>query len=124
MTVYRDADGRTTSSQLKHPEGGATLTLFGCSQGAKVDAPTNAMTDEERKELGENSGLVEIGDTATVEGLSRDLEIEERLGALIDKCLKRLLFLRGLKGLPTASSSAPPQPIAEPRRIPRTTRAA
>ena len=119
MTVYRDADGRTTSSQLKHPEGGATLTLFGYKQHAKVDAPTNAMTDEERKELGENSGLVEIGDTATVEGLSRDLEIEERLGALIDKCLRRLLFLRGLKSLPTASSSAAPQPIAEPPRIPR-----
>ena len=118
MTVYTDADGRRTSSQLIHPDGTGTLTLFECSQRAKVDASTNAMTVEERKELGENSGLVEIGDAATVEGLSRDLEIEERLGALIDKCLKRLLFLRG-KSLPTASSSAPPQPIAEPQRIPR-----
>jgi hypothetical protein len=124
MTVCRDRDGRRTSSQLIHPDGSGTLTVFGNSQLAKVDAPTNAMTDEMRKELGENSGLVEIGDTATVEGLSRDLEIEERLGALIDKCLKRLLYLRGLKSLPTASSSAPPQPSAEPRRIPRPTRAA
>src|SRR5262245_5399370 len=110
--------------QLKHPDGSGTITLFGNSQRAKVDASTNAVTDQERKELGENSGLVEIGDTATVEGLLTDLDIEERLDALIDKGLKRLLLLRGLKSLPTASSSAPTQPIAESRRIPRPTRAA
>jgi hypothetical protein len=54
----------------------------------------------------------------------RDLGVEDRLDAMIDKCLKRLLFLRGLKSLPTAASSAPPQPVAEPRRIPGPTRAA
>jgi hypothetical protein len=94
------------------------------SERAGLVEGTDAIIDEVRKELGENFRLVEIGDAATVEGLSRDLEIEERLGALIDKCLKRLLYLKGLKSLPTASSSAPPQPSAEPRRIPRPTRAA
>src|SRR5262249_46557025 len=75
-----------------------------------------------------NSGrpqLAEIDETATVDRLLRDLGVEERLDAMIDKCLKRLLFLRGLKSLSTASSSAPPQPIPEPqRRIPGPTRAA
>jgi len=117
-TVWKDPDGRRTYSELKRPDGGATITLFGNSRRAKVDAPTNAITDEVRKELGEDSGLVEIGDTATVEGLARDLEIEERLDAMIDKCLKRLLFLRGLKSLQPVSSSAPLQPAPATPRIP------
>ena len=100
------------------------LNMLSHSERAKVYEGTGAMIDEVRKELGEDFRFVEIGDTATVERLLSDLEIEERLGAMIDKCLKRLLFLRGLKSLPTASSSAPPQPMAEPRRIPRPTRAA
>ena len=58
--------------------------------------------DQARNELGDTYELVEIGETAEVDGLLRELEIEERLGAMIDRCLKRLLFLRGLKTIPTA----------------------
>jgi hypothetical protein len=42
----------------------------------------------------------------------------------VQALLKRFFYLRGLKSLPTGSSSAPPQPIAEPQRIPGPTRAA
>jgi hypothetical protein len=76
----------------------------------------DAIMDEVRKELGEDFRLVEIADTATVEGLSRDLGIEERLDAMIDKCLKRLLFLRVLKSLQPVPSPAPPQAV--PATIP------
>jgi len=69
------------------------------------------MIEHARKELGEDFRLVEIGDTATVEGLLRDLDIEERLNALIDKGLKRLLFLRGLKSISPVSSSTSQQRI-------------
>jgi hypothetical protein len=66
-----------------------------------------------REELGEEAfQLIEIDDMATFEHLLRDLQIEERLDALIDKCLKRLLFVRGLKSLQPVSSSASPQPVA------------
>jgi hypothetical protein len=41
--------------------------------------------------------------------LLQDLEVEGRLNALIDKCLKRLLFLRGLKSLPTIGDALPRQ---------------
>jgi len=91
---------------------------------AKHEAAIRAAKDEARKELGDIYELVEIGKTATVDRLLEDLEVEERLDAMIDKCLKRLLFLRGLKSLSTASSSAPPQPIPKPQRIPGPTRAA
>jgi hypothetical protein len=91
---------------------------------AEREAIVQTAERQARKELGEIYELAEIGKTATVNGLLRDVEVEDRLDAMIDKCLKRLLFLRGLKSLPTASSSAPPQPIAEPQRIPRPTRVA
>ena len=94
------------------------------SDRAKVDAAIQADRDQAVKDLGEAFRLVELDETATVECLLKELEIEERLDALIDKCLKRLLLVRGLKSLPTASSSAPTQPIAEPRRMARPTRAA
>jgi hypothetical protein len=104
----------------KYPDAPATpdspWSMLSDSERAKVVEKTDAVIDELRKELGEDFRLVEIGDTATVERLLRDLKIEERLDALIDKCLKRLLFVRGLKSLQPVSSSAPPQPV--PATIP------
>jgi hypothetical protein len=46
---------------------------------------------------------------ATLEGLMREWEVEARLGAMIDQCLKRLLFVRGLKSLnrPAEGASRP-----------------
>ena len=86
-------------------------SMLSDSQRAKVDETTRSMIEHARKELGEDFRLVEIGDTATVEGLLRDLDIEERLNALIDKGLKRLLFLRGLKSISPVSSSTSQQRI-------------
>ena len=56
-----------------------------------------AAEDQARKDLGAKYELVEIGETATVDRLLQDLAVEERLDAMIHKCLKRLLFLRGLR---------------------------
>jgi transposase len=75
-----------------------------------------------REELGEAYELAEIGEPTTVDRLLQDLGVEERLDAMIDKCLKRLLFLRGLKSLPTAFSSASP-PLSESQLIPGPTKA-
>jgi hypothetical protein len=83
-----------------------------------------AALEEARKELGDACDLIEIRDTATVQSLLADLKIEERLDAMIDKCLKRLLFVRGLKSLPAARSSAPAQPVPKPQLIPPPTEAA
>ena len=58
-----------------------------------------AAEDQARKDLGASYELVEIGETATMDRLLQDLAVEERLDAMIDKDLKRLLFLRGLKSL-------------------------
>ena len=66
------------------------------------EAATRAAEDQARKELGDTyelAGLAEVGETATVDGLMKDLEIQDRLDAMFDKCIKRLLMVRGLKSI-------------------------
>ena len=60
-----------------------------------------------REELGELYRLVEMGEEATVDCLMKDLAVQERLDAMIDKCLKRLLLVKGLKSMSLGPSSAP-----------------
>jgi hypothetical protein len=72
--------------------------------------------DQARKDLGDAYELVEIGDTATVDGLLEDLEVQDRLDSIIDKCLKRLLFVRGLKSISAAPSSAHSNRLKGPSR--------
>ena len=74
---------------------------------------TRIAHDQARKDLGNAYALVEVGEAATVDRLLSDLEIEERLEAKIEKCLKRLLVLRGVKSVSTT------YPSASPRRIPK-----
>jgi hypothetical protein len=73
------------------------------------DAAIRAAEDQARKELGEIYELEEIGETATVDHLMKDLEVQERLDAMIDKCVKRLLMVRGVKSMSLPSTSAAPQ---------------
>jgi hypothetical protein len=63
--------------------------------------------EEAQTELGAALELVEIGDVATTEYLLNELSIAERLDSMIDRCFKRLLFVRGLKSLSSSSSGAP-----------------
>ncbi len=76
-----------------------------------------AAESKAREELGEAYSLVEMGEAATVGGLVRGLEVQARLDAMIDKCLKRLLFLRGLKSLTIESSSSPPPRLTGPSKV-------
>jgi len=69
-----------------------------------------AAEDQVRKEFGDN--LAELGETASVDALMKDLAVYERLDAAIDKLLKRLLHVRGLKSISASSSSVPPKPLA------------
>ena len=79
-------------------------------------AAIRAADDEARKELKEAYEFVEMGQEASVEQLMKDLEVLDRLDAMIDKCLKRLLFVRELKSISSASTSAPRERLAGPSR--------
>jgi hypothetical protein len=50
--------------------------------------------------------LFEISKTATLRRLLKELDVEERLDAMIDKLIKRLLFLRGLKSITSSAATS------------------
>jgi hypothetical protein len=80
----------------------------------KQKAAFQAAEDQARKELADTYALVEVG--ATTDRLMRDLDVQDRLDASIDKCLKRLVLVRGVKSISNASFSAPPERLPGPSR--------
>ena len=78
-------------------------------------AVVRAAEEQARQELGDVYKLVDIGEPATIDGLMKELDIKERLDGLIDRCLKRLLMVRGVKSLSSAPSSVAP-PISSSRK--------
>jgi hypothetical protein len=81
---------------------------------AEREKAIRAADDIARNELGDMYELAKMADTATVACLMEDLAVEERLDAAIDKCLKRLLLVKGLKSISVSSSSAPLNRITGP----------
>ena len=77
-----------------------------------------AAEEQAQKELGDVYELAEIGATASFRQLVSELEVQEHLDGMIDKCLKRLLFLRGLKSISPGSSSRKSARIAAPAITP------
>jgi hypothetical protein len=71
--------------------------------------------DQAREELGDVYELIDLGESATLEGLMKELDVADRLQGMIDRCLKRLLVLRGVKSLSSAVASDSPPQIAGPR---------
>jgi hypothetical protein len=67
-------------------------------QAARKEEKMRTIKEQAQKELGDLYELSGI-DVATDKGLLAELEVEERLDALIDKCLKRLLMVRGVKSM-------------------------
>jgi hypothetical protein len=81
-----------------------------------VKAEIEKAEDLARRELGYTTEYVEIDVAATLESFTKELAIEEQLNAMLDKCLKQLLFVRGLKSISSTSSSVPPARIAGPAK--------
>jgi len=78
--------------------------------GRDSDAPANELEQTAREELGDQYGLVEMKRFATLGYYAEELRVAERLDGMIDRCLKRLLFVRGLKSM--SAGSAPAQASA------------
>jgi hypothetical protein len=58
--------------------------------------------------------LQQSGEAVTISTLLQDLSIRDRLDSCIDRCLKRLLFVRGLKSISQGSSGAPRRQLTAP----------
>jgi hypothetical protein len=70
---------------------------------AEHEEAARAAEDQVRKEFGDK--WAELGENASVDALMKDLAVHERLDAMIDKCLKRLLHVRGFKSISASSCS-------------------
>ena len=79
----------------------------------ELEALRKSVEKQVRTELGPAIELVEIGDVATIEYLEKELGIRERLHGMIARLEKRLLYLRGIKSISSASATSSPQPLLE-----------
>ena len=61
--------------------------------------------EQARQELGDIHHLIEIGEPATIDGLMKEMNVIERLDGMINRCIKRLLMVRGVKSLSSAGAS-------------------
>ena len=125
LQTFRIAElARRRCSQIrseKLPEDEFYIPLLMPVSGKEVDpavreAAIRAAEGQARKELGDTYELAESYEIATIDSLTKDLEIRDRLDAMLDKCLKRLLMVRGIKSIMSESSSAPPKRLASPSR--------
>jgi hypothetical protein len=78
-------------------------------QAARKDA-VRAAEEQARDELGEYYELTRH--SYHTDALTKDLDVEERLDAAIDKCIKRLLMVRGVKSM---SAIPPMHPVQLPK---------
>jgi hypothetical protein len=67
-----------------------------------------------REEIGEYCDLAQAGASASL--LLNELDMRARLDDMIDKCLKRLLFVRGVKSVGRAGPAAAPRLAHVPAR--------
>jgi hypothetical protein len=74
---------------------------------AECSAAVQAREQRARKELGDAYELVAAGEIVTRSRLEEELKLEASLDAHIERCLKRLLHVRGIKSLLTAPAAAP-----------------
>jgi len=74
---------------------------------AKVKAAKKNADEQAQEELGVFYELASLGDVATIDYLQNELALIDRLDGMIDRCIKRLLLVRGLKSIsPTTSTAA------------------
>jgi hypothetical protein len=82
---------------------------------AEIEA-ANKERDEELKAVARDAeAFIEMGEVVTIERLYKDLEVIDRLDSLIDRSLRRLLMVRGVKSI---SASSPLASSPKSRRIP------
>jgi hypothetical protein len=75
-----------------------------------------AAEDQAQKELGDAYELTKVGEAATFDGLTKELDIKERLDAAIARCLKQLLLVRGVKSIAaTPVAASPKRALAPPK---------
>jgi hypothetical protein len=81
-----------------------TRIVTGSDSTTDADTRRAAAEAQAREELGDVCDLTQVD--ATEDRLTSEIETRARLDEMIDKCLKRLLFLRGLKSVSRPAPAA------------------
>jgi hypothetical protein len=76
-------------------------------QAAQCAATVKAKQEEAQQGLGDLYGLVAVGEVATIPYLEDELRLRERLGDMIETCIKRLMQAKGLKSISMVSAPPP-----------------
>ena len=93
------------------------LLPFANVDPVKREEQMRAAEDQAQNELGELYEFITAGEAATFDGLTKELDIQERLDAAISRCLKQLLLVRGVKSISeTPLSPSRPKRIAGPSK--------
>jgi hypothetical protein len=94
---------RTRFYQIINEKAPDKLILTGFEDSPAERAARQEATREAehqiQKEFGDARLFVEMRDEATVEALEKELEIQERLEGMLERCLKRLLFARPMRAI-------------------------
>jgi hypothetical protein len=99
------------------PDSFPSLDFFPRSQEAQAahEEAVRVGKEQAQKELGYLYELTEC-DGANDDRMLADLAVEERLDGVIDKCIKRLLMVRGVKSMAIQAPSESPR-LTKPRSI-------
>ena len=73
----------------------------------ELSAAREEAKEQAREELGETLQLVEMGNDATVERFFEELSVVDRIDSMIDRCIKRLLMVRGVKSMSVSPRRKP-----------------
>jgi hypothetical protein len=110
------AEARRQAIHRQHLPVHFSLDLSGDDMYPAEQERRRSADQQARDELGDLHTLLDIGEPATIDGLMKELDIKERLDSAFEKCVKRLLMIRGAKSLSLASSSKSTPQISEPRK--------
>ncbi len=103
LATYRVAErARDRWNALQPPE---SLPQFPLSEQNYEEL--SAQEDELKRELGESWGLMEIGAVSTIDYALKEATILDRLDAMIDRCVKRLILVRGFKSISSPEPASP-----------------
>jgi hypothetical protein len=95
------------NNKTAHPE--IPIPLLTKENVARV----NTLYKEVAKQMGEqNVELALIANQLTIDNLQNELLLTDRLDGMIDRAIKRLLMIRGIKSLATACEGVPNQPLS------------
>jgi hypothetical protein len=108
LTYRLAAEAKKLHSQiyrtLDRPSIGIPLLGTETRSPDKIRAPKEDADERAHRELGTALDLVTMGEVTTPDYLLDELSLVDRLDGMIDRCLKRLLFIRGVKSISSPSS--------------------